>query len=226
LSQAAQCENRYRALLRDQRPVEVLMVDVDGVVADTVRELAQIVSTVTERHCSYDQLLHYSLEDNWGLDRQRFYDIYRRYIDATEGLRTTGIIEGAGAALRQLAKQYRIVFATARPDDHREATEVWLQRHFGDLQHTVYFTSSSDVVAQWTGGKDRVSKLQLARQIDGLAIIEDNPHELIALSGYITPIPVCFAQPWNNPLLNAKLNEFYRGDWAAIAHHLAIRDQN
>ncbi len=148
-----------------------LLVDCDGVLADTMGYALKIVN-----HEENVNIIHADIRDYWfdelPVKKDVFVDVLR-----TKGFyRELGVITGAVEAVNRLREQYDVVVCTA-PMPGAEGCEgekrEWLAQHF-----------DSDFAEQAIVIPDK-SKVQ------GKAIIEDNPF----IQGDFKV--VMFDQPWN-----------------------------
>ncbi|HSX02052.1 MAG TPA: hypothetical protein VLI05_01925 [Candidatus Saccharimonadia bacterium] len=70
------------------------------------------------------------------------------YADPRAGLAHCEVVEGALAAVQQLARVAKIVVITAGYDEHYVPKQVWLARHFPGLIHEMVFLKPGETKAE------------------------------------------------------------------------------
>lgn len=102
-------------------------------------------------------------------------------------------IKGSVEGTHQIAKNYRIVYLTARPEWARQITLEWLNRNG--------FPSAPVIFSKQKG--------EVARELKATLAIDDAPYEIISLSK-IVPKMLIHQQPYNLGL--AYLGEMFNWD--------------
>jgi uncharacterized HAD superfamily protein len=70
------------------------------------------------------------------------------YADPKTGLAHCDVVEGALAAVKQLAHVAKIVVITAGYEEHYEPKRAWLARHFPGLIHEIVFLKTGETKAE------------------------------------------------------------------------------
>lgn len=111
-------------------------------------------------------------------------DFFRRHAEEVFGaaLPLPGAVEG----VRALAKWYRIIYLTARPEEARQVTLEWL-RYWGFPEGELVMTRD---------------KVRAAGELGVDLAIDDAPHELAALRRAV-PVVLAKKQPYNAGLAPA-----------------------
>lgn len=102
-------------------------VDIDGVVADQIPPILQIISERFKRIATKDQIIHYSFSDSLGLppgSDRIIIDEYNR-----TRLLSAPPIRGALVGLEDLRRLFDIHLVTSRPQSTEQATSSWLAEH-------------------------------------------------------------------------------------------------
>jgi len=79
-----------------------------------------------------------------------------------------GLIKGAKEGLEKLSKNYQIYFVTSRPEEMKDKTQYFFNKHFPKNGFNILY--SGDLY----GGK--LSKMEICKNLEIPLIIEDNPN--------------------------------------------------
>lgn len=153
--------------------MERLLIDQDGVMADTMGSVFKTILSETGI-----QLCHADTTDYWftGMEVEPDYilDIMRR----PSFFLGLDVITGAKQAINRLRRDYEVVVCTAPlKGSHNPEQEkrLWLAKHFDQE------LADSAIVTM-----DKSS-------VEGRVLVEDNPH----IDRNAQWIPILFDQPWN-----------------------------
>jgi 5'(3')-deoxyribonucleotidase len=122
---------------------QIIAVDIDDVLADHVAAFAVFSNskygTNIGKH-NYDD----KWSNVWAVDRN---EIERRALEfhTPESIMQYELIEAAQDALEQLRKNYELAIVSARPQHVLEATEKWLETHFGAIFSHISFVPYWDL---------------------------------------------------------------------------------
>lgn len=110
--------------------------------------------------------------EGWGTDS--FDEAVRRVQKflVSDTFKNSQPFEEAKAAVRHLAKNYRMVIITAREDIVKETTYRWLKTHFEDIFEETHFTSAYSLQ-----GKAR-HKADIAKEIGADYLIDDSTEHI------------------------------------------------
>lgn len=155
-------------------PRQVIAVDIDDVLADSTETLRLIVNEWTGADLSRDDYMETGqyqgyYERVWaahGLSDQFTYADLEKELIADQS--HVPLLPGAVSTLRQLSKEYDVVFLTARNATWEDATRRWFKQHFFDHDINLYFTGNHRA-------GDYKPKGQLCKQLGASLLIDDNP---------------------------------------------------
>lgn len=148
-----------------------VIVDIDGVLFDTVRESVTVFNQLHGTHYTPEDIFNFDAEH----DKEKFVvngvDYFHRHQLNHESHQA---IEGAVDALKQLkSKGYRVIALTARSEDmFGDGTRAAILTWFGvgegkdDLLHAVHYSKPK-------GSTDRRDKGEIAAELGGHVLIDD-----------------------------------------------------
>lgn len=145
----------------------VIAVDIDEVLMPHFQDLADWYNENYGTHLTLANN-HPKNTEGWGTDS--FEEAVRRVQKflRSETFKNSQPFEEAKAAIRQLAKKYRMVVITSRDDLVRETTHLWLEKHFKDLFAETHFTAMYSLK-----GKAK-HKADIAKEIGVNYLIDDS----------------------------------------------------
>jgi len=116
-------------------------VDIDGVVADTFPLLVAELNSYFRVAVKISDIHQYDLDKFYHVTRMELERFYR---DRGELLiECPPPVKGAAAHLRKLARSHEIFLISARLEEWRKKTELWLQKH-GIIYHHLFLAGSHD----------------------------------------------------------------------------------
>ena len=159
---------------------QIIAVDIDDVLAD------HVAAFVIFSNANYGTNLgKHNYDDKWSnlwsVERD---EIERRALEfhTPASIMEYELIEEAEAALHELRKFYDLAIVSARPRHVLEATQMWLDKHFGPIFTEVHFVPYWDV-------ENRKSKADICNEIGAEYLIDDIvKHCNVAAEGGITPL--------------------------------------
>lgn len=144
---------------------ETIAIDVDDVLADHAAAFTEFSNqnygTNITQHEYTEQWGKLWQIDDWEEVERRATEFH-----TTNSVADYLLIDGAQAALRQLADYYNLTIVTARRQTSIEATYNWLEQHFEDVFTEVHF------VPIWQPG-NTVTKADICNQIAADYLIDD-----------------------------------------------------
>jgi len=152
---------------------QIIAIDIDDTIADSTESLRRRVnelhdlSITSEDYRAPDDYLYY-YERLWkkhGLDLT--LEDLEGEMELSQG--HIPLTAGAGVALTELSKRFKIILITARNASWEKATKEWLHTHFADTVVEVHFSESP----RYSTGKK--SKGELCRELGVSWLIDDNP---------------------------------------------------
>ena len=161
----------------------VVLLDVDGVIADFVTAYMDIVFEVTARRYDPEQQIEYDIVTACELTDKEHARV-RKYTHCTEFCRDDILpYEGAVEGVKRIAEVADVYFVTAPFVDHEtwvHDRSLWLKRHFGaKLGRKVIFTEHKHLVR-------------------GDVFVDDKPSNVLAWhSAWPDGTPVLWNQPYN-----------------------------
>jgi 5'(3')-deoxyribonucleotidase len=143
---------------------QTIAVDIDDVLADHVAAFVEFSNskygTNLGKH-NYDD----RWSNLWAVDRQ---EIERRALEfhTPESIMEYELVEKARDALLVLRNDYDLAIVSARPRHVLDATEVWLQKHFGPIFREIHFVPYWEI-------ENRKTKADICNQIGAEYLIDD-----------------------------------------------------
>lgn len=175
--------------------------DIDGVLADTFRQLLQEVSIALGADAEPERVTsYYSLHLAWPGHTEQANRRVRMLFDSHLFYQRVRPRLGAAEALSVLHEQGKVLgYITSRPTHTRESTQAWLDAYgFPPVQLVHAFDKS--LVMRWTGG----------------TLVDDNPktvHDTICRGGEA----ILFSAPYNLDAIGMRrignLWELVEGDY-------------
>jgi uncharacterized HAD superfamily protein len=156
----------------------IVTLDLDGVVVDLVEQLLPKLSKMAGYDVQHDHITQYNIEQALRLPSGSNAEMFG-WLEETGGYSKAQPISGAVEALKSLAQQNEVRFASSRPARLTQVTDAWLTRHgipYSDLALGL-------------------SAPKIAKLVD--VFVEDDDRDLHLLEGMCTRF-VLFDQPWNH----------------------------
>jgi len=118
-------------------------IDLDEVLADTVREFLKFCKTKIDLKVQREWLYNYFLQDvkeTW-LSKEQFFDLWKSFVQ--EGhTKSVPVIEWSYQLLSSLKNNWNKIFViTWRHDFERSNTQYWLAKNYPDLVDDLIFTN-------------------------------------------------------------------------------------
>ena len=183
----------------------ILMIDVDGVLADFVSPIVKHANWLTAEELTPDQITQWDIQAMY--PELPADDLYAPCMKKgfCEGLEE---YRGAGDALQELRQHFTVVACTTpfwrSPYWHYERTQ-WLMRR-GFQSNQIIFTADKGLVR-------------------GAALIDDKVDNVLDWERSNRPgLPILWKQPWSGTLPSpAHGSTVQAGSWEALMHVLNIR---
>lgn len=210
--------------MRDRRPERPdpdrmtnphIYLDVDDVLAETTRALAELARARFGRRVAFDDMAHFDLRISLGLDARehvRFMEAAHEESFLSELPPMPGAIETVSGWHRAGA---RISVVTGRPPDSRGATERWLART-GLPYHRLEHVDKYDRY----GTSEATRKEDLARR-DYAIVVEDSADMAAFFVARTAAVVLLVDRPWNrrSPIADPRIRRV--DDWSDIARACA-----
>lgn len=167
----------------------IVALDIDDVLADFTESLRLRVNELTGADFTVDD---YRMQaDYWG-----YYERVWATHPATQAQtigpfiaeisadhRRVPLLAGAEFGLSELAKRFKLVFITARPEVMHDSTRQWLRHHFADVPAEVHFTNHTRT------DEVTISKGEICERLGASYLIDDNVEHCVSAREHgITPI--------------------------------------
>lgn len=190
-------------LLQNSIDKDSIAFDIDGVVANTMQLILDLIQVKTGRTYALHEFTEYDVTECLDVDHETAYEIYMDIMSDRYNDRLT-LIEGARDVLQKLAAVTdTILLVTAR--HHLGNFKAWLCAAL----------ELSEEKVEMIGTGSFEGKLDVLRQHGKTVMVEDRLETCLILeAGGFTPL--LFAQPWNN-----KPHGLMTVDWGIIDHLLA-----
>ena len=125
-----------------KRARPILGVDIDNVLAESDACLRAMIQEMFGIVLREEQMTQYDYM-TYGVTEEQLGRVFRLF--NTEVCRTLKVVQGAKAAMQQLAGRYEIALVTSRNPESKASTEYWLkvkglpydQLHFDDDKHAL-----------------------------------------------------------------------------------------
>lgn len=191
-------------LLQNSINKDSIAFDIDGVVANTMQLILDLIQVKTGRAYALHEFTEYDVTECLDVDHETAYEIYMDIMSDHYNDRLT-LIDGARDVLQKLAAVTdTILLVTAR--HHLGNFKAWLCAALEIPEDKVEMIGTGSFEA----------KLDVLRQHGKTVMVEDRLETCLILNaGGVTPL--LFAQPWNNN----KPHGLMTVDWRIIDHLLA-----
>lgn len=123
------------------------------------------------------------------------------------------VIEDAKRVLSNLSKEHELVLVTSRDLAWREATERWVQQHFGDTFKDLYFTGHRKAA-------DYRSKGELCAWLGASVHIDDHVDHCLGVSGQGIGAILFGEYGWHVDVPDAQVR---CRTWREVEEHLGVR---
>ncbi len=188
----------------------IVAFDIDGVIIDFMGSFIPYVNLRLGKNITYDQCRCHNFAEVFGIsefDASRIYDDYKNEVSHDELQPIDGALDGLGI----LKNHYQIAIITSRSPHYEEITYQWF-KHNSPVE-AIHFSLGRN--NPYAGHDGRKHKPQIAEQIGALCLIEDNEEEFIHWDAP-TVQPICFAQPWNECLVESHPKILRLNGWSEI----------
>lgn len=189
---------------------QIIAFDIDGVIIDFMGSFIPYVNLRLRKNITYDQCHCHNFAEVFDiseLEAAQIYEDYKNEVSHDELEPIDGALEG----LEALGRYYQIVIITSRSPHYEEVTHRWFGRNstVGDIHFSLGRNNP------YAGHEGRKHKPQIAEEIGALCLIEDNEEEFIHWDAP-TVQPICFAQPWNECLVDSYPKILRLNGWSEI----------
>lgn len=168
---------------------KIIGIDLDDVLLNFYAPFIEYHNMKHGTNLTRDHITSFYLEDIIGGTREEMTKkIYEFYF--SEQHENSLPVEGAQEAIKYLAEQYTLVIVTAKPEDVKEKTLLWLERHYPNTFDQVYFTG------QHHGNGKKKSKVEICKEIGIEIFIDDHIDNAKNISKEGIPVLLLDA-PWN-----------------------------
>lgn len=153
-----------------------IAVDIDEVLADGLNSYLKYFNTTYQtnftkanfsKETSFWDTLHVAPDD---------VEATKAHYDASPLSRDWGLIPGAQAGIKTLARDHDLFIISNRMQPRHEPTKSWLDKHFSSAFQDIYFTESERV------GEEKPAKAMICQRHNLKLLLEDEPKEAIACS--------------------------------------------
>lgn len=188
----------------------IIAFDIDGVILDFFSSFLSYANSQLGTNVTYNQANCHNLARCFGVKDSVIKQVHESYNNEVSH-DDIQPIEGALDGLGRLSLQYEIAIITSRSSHYEQATHEWFKRHFSKV--IIHFSLGRN--NPYAGAIGRKHKPQIAEQIGALCLIEDNEEEFIHWDAP-TVQPICFAQPWNECLVESHPKILRLNGWLEI----------
>lgn len=120
-------------------------------------------------------------------------------------------VEGAFEVISNLKDRHDLFVITARPEELKDETLSWLDRHFPDVFSGVHFTN------HFYGSGNHRAKGDVCREIGIEIFIEDSLHNAADVAALGIPV-LLFDAPWNQEEVGPPITRIY--SWEEVEEHI------
>lgn len=178
-------------------PPRRIYVDLDDVLCETTRRLAELVQREFGRRVRFDEIRSFDLGQSFGLDATEL-EAFMRAVHRPEVLGGLEPRRGAVEAVAGWAAAgYEIAVVTGRPPSSREVSREWLER-CGVPHHALWCVDKYARRDPDGEGEPALELAELARHDFALAV-EDSPGMASFLAERAVPVAL-LDRPWNRGL--------------------------
>jgi uncharacterized HAD superfamily protein len=175
-----------------------IYVDLDDVLAQTVRGLLDLLERHTGRRLAEEEVASFDLAQAFGL-APRDFEAFMRLAHRPEELAALAPTPGAAAALGAWqARGYGVFVMTGRPPSSEEASKRWLEAQ--GMPHSSLACVDKYARPDWGGAGRRPLPLDALAQLDFQLAVEDS----LAMAAFLVErcgVPVALLdRPWNRDL--------------------------
>lgn len=146
---------------------EVLVSDIDGVLAELYVNLNKFYNRVYETNFKIRDYVHYDLETVWSMDKKRAVEIVIDFYHSSD-FNEIEPMEFSQEAIKYLSERYNIIVITSRPEFMRRKTEEWMYKYYPDIGE-IFFTECYDKKST------EMSKLNICLRKNAKFIVDDHP---------------------------------------------------
>jgi uncharacterized protein len=136
----------------------------------------------------------------------RVFDFYHS-LEHWEALPVAGAVDG----IKKISQSHTLFIITSKPDELKEKTNEWLNKHFPDMFDRVCFTN------QYHGNDPKRTKREICLELGVEIFVDDmlGHADDVACSG----IPVLLLDaPWNHAVVKSPITRVY--SWEEIVAHI------
>jgi uncharacterized HAD superfamily protein len=166
-----------------------IATDIDEVLADTLNEFLKFYNTSFRTDFNREQFGSYDWWEALKISADEFILRLHKFIDEG-GFARVVPVPGAGAGIKTLSRDHKLLAVTSRPRALSETTADWLGRHFAGCFNEVYYTK------ELIGEKNRVSKVTFCLQ-EGVDLFIDDVYEYAAGCAARGIEALLYDAPWN-----------------------------
>ncbi len=155
--------------------MKTIAIDIDDVLALSASAFVDFSNKRWGTNLEVDDY-HEHWAELWQVDNSEVNKRALEYWNSDTTKNVTAIADGE-VVLKSLAKNYKLVIATARRIHTESDTTAWLDKHYQNLFSEVHFAGMWDEV---TDNSIKATKAELCRQIGANFLIDDQPKHCFA----------------------------------------------
>lgn len=165
----------------------VIVLDIDGVLADFVTRLCLEINSKAGTSLSQNDITSFDWINTLPIDRAILQVCYEQ-LNFPAGLISLPAYPEARVAIESLSQYFCVFCATSRPFESDFVTRRWVLDQFGLAIKGVFLSNDE-------GEKRNLHKADVVKQVSAVAFVDDDPGELKKIDG--ATVPYLVKRPWN-----------------------------
>jgi len=185
-------------------------IDIDEVVTEFLKSYLEFYNKKYNSSLNKEKITNYHLWE-CGIHKSK-EDSINEVMEFQESpsFEKIDLVEGAKEGIKKLSKKFNIYFITSRPENLKDKTNTFFERHFPQNEFKIFF--SGEIYGE------NLSKPSICKNLKISLIIEDNPS--CALDCAESGIKVFLLdKPWNKSCKEHE-NIIRVGDWKILLENL------
>jgi uncharacterized HAD superfamily protein len=173
----------------------LIYVDMDDVLGETTRVLAELINHHFDRRVPFDEIPSFDLARSFDLSAAQHEELMR-LAHRPETLGSIRPMEGAVDVIRAWSEAgYAVAVVTGRPASAREVTRAWLEEH--RVPHaSLWFVDKYGRPDPHGGTEQPLPLAELERHEFALAV-EDSAEMSVHMAGHVGVRVALLDRPWN-----------------------------
>ena len=153
----------------------------------------------------------YELENVWKCTKEEALKRVADFYQTSEHANAQPIFDAVNG-VKTLSKDATLLIITSRPEELREVTQQWLNKHFPDLFKEIYF------INYFHGAGKKRTKSEVCKELGIEIFIDDSLYHANDISSIGTPV-LLLNTPWNQGEVKPPITRVY--SWKEIVEKLS-----